>query len=136
MSNSAPLAVVVAPESSDEAARCFSALLSAGFHPSIDYGEPGAASALANFPILAPLAELKEAQAFLRGLRAGGKPPRTSIFYSGSDRPVGPLPPEDAKGNLMRALGVLLALVGLGAAITLVLLALQFLGSLGHAPHH
>jgi hypothetical protein len=105
-------------------------LLGAGFHPSLDYALNGnGGGALANYPILVPLAELKEAQAFVRGMRAGvvpvGQAPKPL-----SDRPVGPLPPEDMKGNLAKALGVIAALVALGAVITVAALVLQWVMSL------
>jgi hypothetical protein len=128
----ADLVVVIAPETSEEAGRLFAALLSAGFHPSMDYG--GEAQ-LANYPILAPQSELNEAKAFLRGFKAAPKPERPpSMFDSGySDRPVGPIPPWKLNETVGKALGVLGAMILFAGAIVALVYMLQFLTSLkGH----
>jgi hypothetical protein len=127
----ADLVVVVAPETSEEAGRLFAALLSAGFHPSMDYGGK---DKLANFPILAPQGELGEAKAFLRGLRVGGSAApasRPSMFDpTVSDRPVGPLPAWTFKGNVGKPVAVMGALIALAAGIVAVVSLIQFLTSL------
>ena len=129
--------VVIAPETSEEAGRLFAALLSAGFHPSMDYG--GEAQ-LANYPILAPQSELTEAKAFLRGLKAAGPAPAPAapkperppwMFDSGySDRPVGPIPPWKFNETVGKALGVLAAMLVLAGGAAGLIYMLQFLTSL------
>ncbi len=127
------LAVVLAPETAEEASRLFSALLAGGFHPVIDYG---AGEKLANFPILAPQAELAEAKAYLRGV--GARPPappaRPPMFDpNASDRPVGPIPPWKFNETVGKAIGVLIALIVLVGGIVALVQMLQFLSSLrGH----
>ncbi len=133
------LAVVLAPETAEEASRLFSALLAGGFHPTIDYG---AAEKLANYPILVPQPELVEAKAYLRGV--GARPPAPvqaqphaqslGMFDPNlSDRPVGPLPPWKFSETAGKALGVLIALIVLVGGIVALVEMLQFLSSLrGH----
>ena len=131
------LAVVIAPETAEEASRHFSALLSAGYHPVMDYGSAG--QPLANFPVLTPVAEAAEAKAFLKGVRAGQplapQPVRApSMFGAGlSDRPVGPIPPWKFHETVGKAVGVLAALLVLAGAIAALAYMLQFLNALkGH----
>jgi hypothetical protein len=126
------LAVVLAPETAEEASRLFSALLAGGFHPVIDYG---AGEKLANFPILAPQSELAEAKAYLRGV--GARPPAPApaqpqgMFNPNlSDRPVGPLPPWKFSETAGKAIGVLAALIVLVGGIVALVEMLQFLSSL------
>ena len=130
------LAVVIAPETAEEASRHFSALLAGGYHPVMDYGP--ADKPLGNFPVLVPVAELGEAKAFLRGLRANhaSKPVSqlASMFDpSVSDRPTGPIPKWKFSETIGKALGVLFALVVLAGGIVALVLMLQFFSSLkGH----
>ena len=130
------LAVVIAPETAEEASRHFAALLAAGYHPVMDYGQ--ADKPLANFPVLAPLAEVAEAKAFLKGVRAGepAKPTSTlsTLFGAGSsDRPVGPIPPWKFHETVGKAVGVIVVMLVLVAALVGLLYFLQFLTSLkGH----
>jgi hypothetical protein len=131
------LVVVIAPETSEEASRLFSALLAAGFHPSIDYGDDSAAGGrLANYPILAPQSELAEARAFLKGLAvrpAPGAPVRPIDAAFGahlSDRPVGPIPPWKFSETAGKALGVLLAMIALVGGIVVLVKMLEYLTSL------
>jgi hypothetical protein len=128
------LAVVLAPETAEEASRLFSALLAGGFHPTIDYGSGGK---LANFPILAPQSELAEAKAFLRGL--GARPPapvaqpQPMFDPNASDRPVGPIPAWKFNETVGKAVGVLGALIVLVGGIVALVEMLQYLSSLrGH----
>lgn len=127
------LAVVLAPDTAEEASRLFSALLAGGFHPTIDYG---AAEKLLNYPILVPQPELAEAKAYLRGV--GARPPappqRQPMFDpNASDRPVGPLPPWRFNETVGKAIGVLIALIVLVGGIVALVQMLQFLSSLrGH----
>ena len=128
------LAVVLAPETADEASRLFSALLAGGFHPTIDYG---AAEKLANYPILVPQPELVEAKAYLRGVGARSpapvqpQPHPQGMFDPNlSDRPVGPLPPWKFNETAGKALGVLVALIVLVGGIVALVEMLQFLSSL------
>lgn len=124
-----PLAVVIAPETAEEASRHFSALLAGGYHPIIDYGSGG--QPLANFPVLVPQQELGEARAFLKGVGAGQPPKPAGVFGSGaSDRPVGPIPPWKFKDTVGKALGVLGAMLVLAGAVVALVYVLQFLTSL------
>ena len=127
------LAVVIAPETAEEASRHFAALLAGGYHPVMDYGP--ADKPLANFPVLVPQGELGEAKAYLRGVRAN--PParaHTPMFDPNvSDRPTGIIPPWKFSETIGKALGVLAALLALAAGSVGVVYILQFLSSLkGH----
>ena len=134
---SGELVVVIAPDMAEEASRLFSALLAAGFHPSIDYGQDG--GQLANYPILAPQSELAEARAFLKGLAlrpaapAVVRPIDAAFGAHLSDRPVGPIPPWKFNETAGKALGVLLAMIALVGGIVVLVKMLEYLSSLkGH----
>lgn len=124
------MAVVIAPETAEEASRHFAALLAGGYHPVMDYGPAG--EPLANFPVLAPLTEAAEARAFLRGFRAQSPARRPLALFDpdASDRPVGPIPPWRFHETVGKAMGVLLAMLVLTGAIVAGVYMLQFLGSL------
>ena len=125
MAGTAPsLAVVVAPDTAEEAGALFAALLSQGFHPTMDYGEGPDGPQLANFPILAPLSELAAAQAYVRGLRV--KPPLPVHTPHRYDLP----PPEPLKRTIVRAFAGLGSMLLVTAAITAVVLVLQLLARL------
>jgi hypothetical protein len=120
------LAVVIAPDTAEEASRLFAALLSGGFHPTIDYGTDADGPRLANFPILVPQPQLREAQAYLRGLRVHAAAP-----VAGARTPQPPVPEEpplDQLKQLGQAVGVLAFLLLLTGAIVAVVLVLQMIG--------
>ncbi len=145
MSSGDQLAVVIAPATAEEAGRLFSTLLSGGFHPTMDYAGDDHGAPLANFPILVPQAELAEAKGYLRGIKANPPAQQQSLKAmfgldpSLSDRPVGPLPPENIKtmsANMLKAVGVVAVLVVAVVVITGLVWGLQFLTTLGgHAQH-
>ena len=135
-------AVVIAPATAEEASSLFSSLLSGGFHPTIDDGtDSGDGPKLANYPILVPQPELKEAQAYLRGLRVHASSPASPAQTSRIMTPRAPTPPARAEpaptplkqfGKAVGALGMLVA-VTLG--IVVVVLVLQFVSRLiAHPP--
>ena len=134
-------AVVIAPATAEEASSLFAALLSGGFHPTIDYGPEADGPKLANYPILVPQPELKEAQAYLRGLRVHASSPASPAQTSRIMTPRAPTPPARAEpaptplkqfGKAVGALGMLVA-VTLG--IVVVVLVLQFVSRLiAHPP--
>jgi hypothetical protein len=62
------LAVVIAPDTAEEAGRWLTTLRAAGFHPSIDYS--AAHDRQGKFPVLVSPGEADEARGFLRGLRS------------------------------------------------------------------
>ena len=145
MSSGDSLAVVIAPGTSEEAGRLFSALLSGGFHPTMDYAGDDHGAPLANFPILVPQAELAEAKGYLRGYKANPPAQKQSLKAmfgldpSLSDRPVGPLPPENMKtmtANMLKAVGVVAVLLVAVIVITGLVWGLQFVMSSTGAPHH
>jgi hypothetical protein len=123
------LAVVLAPETAEEASRLFSALLAGGFHPIIDYD---AAEKLANYPILVPQPELAEAKAYLRGVGARPSAPQHQPMFdpNASDRPVRPIPPWRFNETVGKAIGVLIALIVLVGGIVALVQMLQYLSSL------
>ena len=145
MSSGDSLAVVIAPATSEEAGTLFSALLSGGFHPTMDYAGDDHGARLANFPILVPQAELAEAKGYLRGFKANPPAQKSSLKAmfgldpSLSDRPVGPFPPENMKNmarNMLKAIGVVVVLIVAVVVITALVWSLQFVMSLTTAPRH
>jgi hypothetical protein len=124
-------AVVVAPDTEEEAKALCASLRSGGFHPTLDEATDPGGPRLANHPILVPQPELKEAQAYLRGLRsqaASAPPPggRSAAAQHAYDLP----PPEPLLRTVTKTFAVVGVLVLLTLGIIAVVLVLQLLGRL------
>ena len=135
------LAVVIAPESAEEASRCATALRAGGFNPTIGQGTDEAGRPV--FQVLAPEGELAEAMGFLRGLKLGQSQAAQPPVPTYATRPAAPArtmagPPRAALApsyqarppGAGRVLVLLTGLIVVAGSVAALVSMLQFLTSL------